>query len=39
MYWVVLLSVFAQQARTFLLLDYELQGNIELQHSMQYQDS
>ena len=37
---VMLLSVFVQQARKFLLLDKELKGKIiVLQQSMQYQDS
>ena len=36
---VMLLSVLAQQAWKFLLLDKELKGKIVLQHSMQYQDS
>ena len=36
---VMLLSVFVQQAKKFLLLDKELKEKIVLQHSMQYQDS
>ena len=37
-YWVVLLSVFVQQTRKFLLLGKELKGKIVLKYSMQYQD-
>ena len=33
------LSVLAQQARKFVLLDKEVKGNIVLQYSKQYQDS
>ena len=36
---VMLLSVFVQQARKFLLFDKELKGKIVLQQSIQYQDS
>ena len=36
---MMLLSVFLQQARKFLLLDKELKRKVVLQQSMQYQDS
>ena len=39
LYCVMLLSVFVQQARKFLLFDKELKGKIVLQQSIQYQDS
>ena len=36
---VLLLSVFVQKERNFLLLNKELKGKIVLKHFMQYQDS
>ena len=37
-HWVILVSVFVQQARKFLSHDKKLKGKILTQHSMQYQD-